>query len=385
MSGRSGNKILNFHKGVALLCVAILSSCASADSLQDTPPELPTSEAALLDDSDKAMPVVEPGAGVDVFADLQPEAEGTSQAAVDPSSPFYNPIGGESLGRVAYTLYGDRSKAQTLIQLNPDLKKVKNLTSDQNVYFDFSGVNPEPTFLTKGLLDRYAPQLAEKVSAKSLSKSDIVIGSGETLQMVSQRLYGTTRYWTEIYLLNHSKLGNYDRIPAGTSLTVYQRAGDGLAKIEPSIPSEPAPVINDKAPQVEQAISETAQPPVESLATAQSASATSPAETPLPFDPIPDTATSASVAQVDQKAPEMPKTSSLVAKNAAETITSSIAGNTNYRRILYIGLIILIAGAAFFLTRPVNKKKFDMLDATTTETSAGRTKLAKDSHDLFVG
>lgn len=399
MSGRNESKLFKARSVAALLCVAILSSCASAGSVQDKPPEAPTSEAALLDDSEKAMPVVEPGGGVDMFSDLKPAP---NAAAADPSSPFYNPIGGETLGRVAYTLYGDRNKKQELLQLNPDLKRVKSLTADQNVYFDFANVNPEPTFLTKGLIDRYASQLAEKVSNKALTKSDVVVGSGETLQMVSQRLYGTTRYWTEIYLLNHDKLGNYDKVAAGMSLTVYERAGDGLAKVgAPAVPSQSIPPeLNEQAPPASAQASTSNNNQIDNQAApnvaTQSAQAPAAAESPLPFDPIPETpptpasATTAPAPvtpaqQVQQKAPEIPKPVAVAAEKTANNISSSIAGNSNYRRMLYMGLIILIAGAAFFLTRPANKKKFDMLDATATETAASRPKLAKDNHDLFVG
>jgi hypothetical protein len=198
--------------------------------------------------------------------------------------------------------------------------------------------------------------------------------------------------------LNHDKLGSYDKIKAGMNLTVYERAGDGLAKAAPAAPSEPpAPEFEEKAATPVQASTDSGQqPPAGSAPPVQSAVAPAPAEAPLPFDPIPDTPPAAAlpvatapapapVTEMPKKAPELPKSVAVGATNAAEGLSSTIAGNTNYRRMLYIGLIIMIAGAAFFLTRPASKKKFDMLDATATETSVSRPKLAKDSQDQFVG
>ena len=140
---------------VALL-LATISSCASQES--DSLPGLPESEAALLDDGDAAdvtaeapadtqatieaaeaaAPVSDASASPDLLAGLKPNqdvmnnlevsgdglasepsseieaaanlapavapvaaAERASEAG-SPDQPFYNPIGGENLGRVAY-------------------------------------------------------------------------------------------------------------------------------------------------------------------------------------------------------------------------------------------------------------------------------------------
>lgn len=97
-------------------------------------------------------------------------------------------------------------------------------------------------------------------------------------------------------------------------------------------------------------------------------------------DPIPETPTAESTAAVapvvpaeptSASAPESPSTPAMEATGT--TTDSSIAGfdteNPNLRRILYVGLIVLIGGLAFYFTRP-SKKKVDMLDVTTGQTAA---------------
>ncbi len=114
------SKRLSWKAITSLLLVSMVTSCATSSENSDSLPPLAESEAALLDDSAAAMPVADDAA---VFADLAsaPEAataeEQTTEvsAAADGSAPFYNPIGGETLGRVAYTLYGSKKAAGELL------------------------------------------------------------------------------------------------------------------------------------------------------------------------------------------------------------------------------------------------------------------------------
>ncbi len=385
----------------ALLLVSIVSSCATQSENSDTLPPIEESEASLLDPAEIAMPVGDDAA---VFADLATAPEAASSesvasvaSAVDGSSPFYNPIGGESLGRVAYTLYGNRKLANELVRLNPDLQGVGSLRTDQKVYFDMDRLNPVATHLTKDLLDRYPAQLAEKIQKAGLAQETVTVGTGETLQEVSQRLYGTTRYWTEIYLLNRDTISNYDRVPSGTQLKAYQR---GMVSIRGERNNPPAAnqdvgysaPANDQTNVVnEQEAAEPVMPltdagrpadapteqPVNSQAPAVSESPAAPA------DPIPETPAYTPSSPVTESSPPQQMDTPPPASRQQPGATVSSGGmfdfsNTaNLRRIIYVALILVIGIVAFVMTRSTKKKSFDMLDVTT-DTTGTRPKLGGD-------
>jgi nucleoid-associated protein YgaU len=376
-------KISGLNKTRAIACaimLGLISSCASQQT--DELPAEATSEAALLDDSESATPVADESA---IFADLNGQPADSENKSTEASSdltmtevpasnsdsPFYNPVGGESLGRVAYTLYGDRKQASTLLGKNPELSGVKNLSAEQRVYFDFAQVRPMPTFLTKDLIDRYPGELASKIEETSgLSKQSVTLGRGETLQQLSMRLYGTTRYWTEIYLLNRDAIGNYDRVPAGVALSVYERA----------------PVaVGNQAPQVQApAMTESAPPRME----AQAQPAPAPEVAAQPADPIPETP-DFSVAQPSEVThvppPAMVENPAAVVDEAPRASFIDFNNSANVRRAVYIALIVLIGCVAFYMTRSPKKKNFDMLDVTTSDTS-GRAKLKdSDNHHQGIG
>ena len=419
------------------LVVTTFTACAGQDT--GGMPSGPESEAALLDDAEAATPVADTSGSV--FADLAPGApEDTETAAADALSteptaaagdlladaasgtgdasvtndafaglekgssadtaasaatessgePFYNPIGGEKLGHVAYVLYGNRAKAKQLQEQNPSLSPEEKLSAEQKVFFQFEGMRPQVRLLSKDLIDRYPAQLAEKVERATTAeaKSKVTVGPGETLQALSQRLYGTTRYWTEIYLLNQASITNYDKVPAGLELTVVQR--------DPA--AVPAPIVADKpkAPKVAAAPKkEEAPKPVEAPKAAEPApvapapipepvvAAPVAAPTPPPMDPIPET--SAPVAQPVVESPAFPAAvhNEVAPGNGATmgSVKEFLANGANVRRLVYVISILIIGIAAFFLTR-TKKKSFDMLDMTTSDT-APRPKLGGKDDKKF--
>lgn len=385
----------------------LVSACAGKTDVQDAPPLEPTSEAALLDESEKTQ-----ANDGQVFADLQPatsaetvlatgepgaELPAVTPAANDSESPFYDPVGGESIGRVAYTLYGKKSYSKRLLNLNPGLSDSKSLNVSDKVFFDFDGVAPQPTFLTKGLIDRYAGQLANSLEARGskegLSKSTATLENGETLQKLSQRLYGTTRYWTEIYLLNREKLSSYDKVQAGMDLVIYQRDGaPAVARIDskPTPPSKPAAAEPPPVEPVIPAASAAIPPPAETASPVAAAPAAAPvAAAPAAVDPIPDTSTPppAAVENIQPPAAVTTPPAVVTEKPKAEPYKAqelaTAGGNSNFRRIIYVVLILTIAGVAFYMTRPSKKQKFDMLDVTSVD--AARSKLPKDNQNKSVG
>ena len=362
MSGKlvSLSERMRIAAAVALLCA--FTSCAGKQDVSSDAPSLPVSEAALLSDGEDGGT----SADTNVFSGLNPSDAGaaamtvseTSAASSDGSGPFYNAVGGESLGRVAYTLYGDRNWKKTLKPYNSDLSGGK-LASGQRVFFEFAGLKPQPMFLTKDLIDRYANELADKMKSGDVTgQSTITVQPGETLQKLSARLYGTTRYWTEIYLLNREKLKGYDSVSAGITLVVQER---GLAQTSPAKEEVPAPVFSEK-PSRRQA---PAPAPVEEIPAPivnTQPEAIPPAVQPA-MDPIPETPASAP-APVASK----PLAQSVPEKNVVSEMMSE-SGNANTRRMLYVSLIVLIGSLAFYFTRTGKRQKIDMLDVTAGSTA----------------
>lgn len=418
------------------LMVSTFSSCASQET-DGALPELPESEAAMLDGAEAATPVADTSSSV--FADLAPttipegmEASGdglntdtkegvtndafatlestgasepaetvaaSSEEAAAPAAnasdePFYNPIGGEKLGHVAYILYGNRAKAKELLEQNPSLAGVEKLSAEQKVFFSFDRLRPQAKLLTKDLIDRYPAQLADKLerATRKEAKVKIAMNKGETLQGLSQRLYGTTRYWTEIYLLNQAAISNYDKVAAGLELTVIQRdpaaapaekAPAPKAAVAAPVPA-PAPVAQAPAEQPVAAPAPApapvtpAQPAVPAPApVVEQPVAAAPTPVPAPVDPIPET--SAPVAE----SPAFPANQPEAAPAAGPTMSVKdfLANGANVRRLVYVVAILLIGIAAFFLTR-TKKKSFDMLDMTTSDT-APRPKLNSSNDKKF--
>lgn len=405
MSGRNVNKQRLFAtlSFAAFLCV--FTSCASSS------PETPAgadaaaapSDASLLDESAKVTSA-DAGAFADLEAKSAPVAEEKKASAeatpvADGSSDtYYNSMGGETLRRVAFTLYSDRSFARKLLDKNPDLKGVSKLGADQKVFFDMESARPEPRFLTKDLLDRYADSLAQRMNAevaeRKLATTTITVNKGETLQDVSQRLYGTHRYWTEIYLVNKDKIQNYDKVAAGITLSVVDRPNmGGVAKADASeAVSAPAPVsapttvtpetkpVPVVAP-IEVLTNQAAPPPP--VAKPEPVVAQ-----PQPIDPIPETPAKPVAEAPPLPAPvaEAPKPFPQASNASSARVESSDTGSSNssLRRILYVALILLIGGAAFYFTRTPKRSKVDMLDLNAE--AGSRQKLpAKDSQKNQTG
>lgn len=369
------------------------SSCASSElENQPSPESSQSSDAALL--LDEAVPATEV-ADANVFADLESDKDkevkeapaSTEVAATDEGTPYYNSIGGESLRRVAYTLYSDKKFAGRLLERNPGLKNVKTLDAEQKVFFDLESVKPEPTYLTKDLLNRYTGQLAEKVNQagteKGIEKTTVTLNRGETLQELSQRLYGTSRYWTEIYLVNHDKIRNYDRVPSGLTLTVFQRSNVGVAAATaPTSPAkvsmpeprakEPTPIAAQPAPIVTAPVEVTTQP--EPLVVSQP-------------NPIPETPVVMEKPRAMEPEPvAAPAPSAPAPMAAASSITEPEISSSKAltRPIIYAVLVLLILGAGFYFTRSPKRSKVDMLDIAAAD-SASRPKLAKDTQKSNIG
>lgn len=245
-------------------------------------------------------------------------------------NPFYQPMGGESLGRVAYTLYGDRNRAGELRSINPSVAASAPLVSGQQIFFEFSKLNLRTNYLTKDLLDRYPTQLAQSMDGGTAEKASTSVNRGETLQAVSQRLYGTTRYWTELYLLNRDRMSSYDKVAAGTPLTYIRHDGVGAVA---AAPAEPAagnrPQLAQNAP--EPALGEPEKIPDEYNPPVQQQPASG-------LDANPFAAPAAST----------PPTLGGEAPQPAKA-TFWTAGNM--RKLVYVGLVLAVVAVALAMTR----------------------------------
>jgi hypothetical protein len=426
----------------AALCV--LSSCASSSS--DTKTDAPANPDAgtLLEDNAKigATDVSDSNA----FADLEskkdapaadekkdaPEAAASTEAASTEGDTYYNSLGGETLRRVAFTLYSDKSFTKKLLAKNPDLKGVKKLSAEQKVYFDMDSVKPEPRFLTKDLLNRYADPLSARmqseVKEKGLGETSVTLNKGESLQDLSQRIYGTHRYWPELYLVNKDKIANYDKVKAGLVLSAVNHPNLGVAKAEtaPVMTTPSAATITppEQPEQAEPEVAPTPAPEPVKVVTPEPLKMikpepvaklpTQPAPTPIqkiepvakevPKDPIPEVPPAPTTLEKVATPPppvapiaaeplkpvetkplpvvEAPKP--LPVEHKAPEAADTVSANSSLRRILYVVLILVIGGAAFYFTRTPKRPKVDMLDLNA---SAGpRPKLAaKDNQESQLG
>jgi hypothetical protein len=426
MSVRKGIKQKMFATLSAFAVLCAFSSCASssgdaatADAVK-APESVSPSDSLIVENQDSKADATEV-ADANVFSDLQPAKDKNSaptaaaSTATTDGDTYYNSVGGETLRRVAYTLYGDKSFAKKLLARNPDLKGVKKLAASQRVYFDMDGTHPEPRYLTKDLLDRYAEPLSQRLQStlkeKGLGETTATLGKGESLQDLSERLYGTHRYWPEIYLVNRDKIRNYDRVPAGLTLSVVNHPGlSPVAKaevppvaskvVEPVLEPKPAPVVAAKpvprpvpakpaapltalpiqpTPLPTQSAPEAKAPPADPIPEIPPVEEKKVAPLPINPAPIAEAPKSGTVAPL----PVPPTAKKPVAPAIVDDLNST-SSNSSLRRILYVVLILALGGAAFYFTRTPKRPKPDMLDLNT-EASA-RPKLApKDSQQSQLG
>lgn len=132
---------------------------------------------------------------------------------------IYVATGGESLSFVAKSLLGSPQKTSLLKNWNPTLA-IGPLRRDQEIKVKTEALKPQPIYLTRSLITKYKAELRGRLERNSPQKTHVV-KNGETLQTISQKLYATTRRWTELYLLNYDKLQDPDILEKGTEIKHY--------------------------------------------------------------------------------------------------------------------------------------------------------------------
>ncbi len=362
-----------------LLALLVLAACASKKDVSSAEGAIPLEESQ----ADSA-----PASDSDVFADLnssEPKKVEIAEVSTDSSSePFYSAVGGEKLGRVAYALYGSKRHSKLLRKQNPGI--AGTLSQGQAVHFSFDHVDPRPMFFTKDLIERYPEELSKRIQGATTTAE---VKPGETLQAVSQRLYGTTRYWTEIYLLNRDKISSFDKVSKGTALVVVNRPEgfDAYAEVRAEFGAAAASVAKASAPAVAAPVY--TPPPMKAAVREPVREAPKVMEQPVAPAPVPEPVKEESLQAgvvdsqvVPPPAPKEAKPLQTMGDTTDQT-RSAEAGmfsSTNIRRIIYVGLILIITVFAFYMTRPSKRQKFDMLDMTANST-ASRPKLKDQGRD----
>lgn len=138
----------------------------------------------------------------------------------------YRSIGGENLWDLARIFYSDVKKAKFLKYQNPHLGLARDLQRRQEVHLDLYRMRINSKLLTKQMLRRYSSFLASRVLDNlegQLAKKKVVVQKGDTLQKISMRLFGTTRLWTEVYLMNKDQIKSFNEIEVGMELSYFER------------------------------------------------------------------------------------------------------------------------------------------------------------------
>jgi hypothetical protein len=240
-------------------------------------------------------------------------------------------------------IYGDRKFTTELQALNPGLNRANALSPEQVVYFDSSKLNPQMNYVTKDFLERYSDALSASLGRVNAPRAATSVGSGETLQAVSQRLYGTTRYWTELYLLNKEKISGYDKVKAGTELSYIQH--DQITQIASAAPKENNNNVNNNLAPANEAV------PAETL-DSQTANQLQPSAEPSGGEVIASGADNNSVLQ--PPAAIAPMSTQLNKVN--EPQKTSFWTAANIRKAVYILLVAAVIGIAFVMTRGGSKR-----------------------------
>lgn len=377
--------------------VASEEKLADAD-LFDGLKEAPQGEQAALSDYEGLPPAEDsdrPYAGDNIVADSA-GASGES-AARGGYDYYYTAVGGETLGRLAYAIYNNRKAVSRILAMNPNLRGVSAIPANTRIVFDMKRAQPRAEFLTKDMIERYRAELYNKVRAQRLKAqgneqlAEVVVQRGDTLQVISNRLYGTTRLWTELFIINQKRVANFDNLKVGTTLNYYPvtdfMPATGLAETNSadqsnyanSVPAaaEPAPpaVLPEEpkaSPQIEAAAPAAPSEPVVAGTTDSSptASGGSPVSGGIAVDPSKEPMfgdSSGATAPPEQAAvnptAEVPTPQKQIRPPPPdpELVGEESFFSANFRTILYVTLLCFVIIGGYLLTRPnggFRKNKF---------------------------
>lgn len=123
-----------------------------------------------------------------------------SKATIDAGFGEYIVQPGDTLSRIAYNIFGKRSKWSELAAENEIVNPERILPGDVIKYQ-----------VTESSQDYQS-------SNRSLSTSVVVVEKGDTLSKIATRLFGSSSYWRSIWRLNQSEVPNPHRLKVGQEL-----------------------------------------------------------------------------------------------------------------------------------------------------------------------
>ncbi|MBU0758870.1 MAG: LysM peptidoglycan-binding domain-containing protein [Candidatus Omnitrophica bacterium] len=117
--------------------------------------------------------------------------------------------------------YGNRGYLQTKTVSEKDLKPVEGRKSSGGALLKSS--EPQVIYQKGGAVQgKYKQEKGEGtiVAIKQAEAGTYVVEKGDTLQKISQKMYGTTKRWKKIYEANKEVLKSPDMIRAGQKLVI---------------------------------------------------------------------------------------------------------------------------------------------------------------------
>ena len=129
-----------------------------------------------------------------------------------------NEVGKETQGSVEVSQIDDGFESFEKQEKEKVVKEHVNTELISKLYF---GITPSTLIDDKVKLSQALRDLKAKTGA-TLAKT--AIREGESLQRLSRRLYGTTRRWKELFLLNHSEMDHPGEVYAGMEMQYYADA-----------------------------------------------------------------------------------------------------------------------------------------------------------------
>jgi nucleoid-associated protein YgaU len=127
---------------------------------------------------------------------------------------------GDEVDKIARAYLGSRKKFKRLLKYNPGLRAGR-LPAGTKIQIPRAELNPRSIYLTKHIINQHRDTLAQIFGAKKTTLTHRT-RKKETLQKISKDKYGTTRRWTEIYLINLKQIKNPDRLEIGRNLRLIK-------------------------------------------------------------------------------------------------------------------------------------------------------------------